>query len=213
MTVTDVIVHVFLLYVTRVWANVVVVDHVSAHRYIGASRGVHLHVCRNEKRPVTKILEPRYITSTRRMFGTKSMTGALLVVCLLSAAGGAAVASQAGMQAPLRILSSLDMQRVANPSPGASVSGAASGAGIAGHDRREMGGLARAMQRSTSHTRRLNTIEDHVVMHASHDNSVYEPVKQRRWGKSPAMAPPLHMDRPDGEFTYIQAKLYPHMSF
>jgi len=138
------------------------------------------------------------------------MAGALLVVCLLSAAEGAVVASRAGMRAPLRIRSSSDIQRVASSSPGASVSGEASGAGIAGHGGREMGGLARAMQRSTSHTGRLNTIEDHVVMHASHDNSVYEPVKQRRWSKSPVMAPPLEMDRPD---TYIKTKLYPHMSF
>jgi len=105
------------------------------------------------------------------------------------------------------------MQRVASPSPGASVSGEASGVGIVGHDGREMEGLARAMQRSTSNTGRLNTIEDHVVRNASNDNSAYEPVKPRRWSKSPVMAPPLHMDRPDEEYTYLKTKLYPHMSF
>ena len=146
------------------------------------------------------------------MSGTTTMTGALLVVYLLSAAEGAAVMSRADMRAPIRIRSSSDMLKVASSSHGASVSGEASGAVIAGHDGREMGGLARSMQRSTSHTGRLNTI-DHVVMHASHDNSVYEPVKQRRWSKSPVMAPPLQMDRPDGEYTYIKTKLYPHMSF
>ena len=168
---------------------------------------------KTKRGPSQKSHNPGTSRHAQRMFGTETMKGVLLVVCLLSAAEGAAVASRAGMRAPLRIRSSSDMQRVASPSPGASVSGEASGVGIAGHDGREIGGLARAMQRSTSHTGRLNTIEDHVVRRTSNDNSAYEPVKQRRWSKSPVMAPPLYMVRPDGEYTYIKTKLYPHMSF
>ncbi|KAJ1481800.1 hypothetical protein T484DRAFT_1953558 [Baffinella frigidus] len=151
------------------------------------------------------------------MFGiTKMAARALLVLCVLAAAEGATVASRAGfLRAPVRVPSSsalqrVDAQSVTDSSPRGSLSGEASGPAIAGgHGWREMGGL-RAMQRSTSHTRRLNSVDE---VHASHDNSVYAAPVQRCWSKTPVMAPPLRTDRPYEEYTYIKTKLYPHMSF
>jgi hypothetical protein len=79
------------------------------------------------------------------------------------------------------------------------------------------------MRRSTSHTRRLGNIgvsRDHHDVHAAHDDSAYEAVQQREslqdmhWSLEPVTSPPpLRTDRPDGEYTYIKTKLYPHLSF
>ena len=134
----------------------------------------------------------------------KMVESGLLLVCLLASAGGA---TNAGMRAPFRISS----KPCLHPWPGSSGS-----PGIA--DGREMVGCILAMQRSTSHSRRLNYIgdmHDHHDVHAAHDDSVYEALQpRRRWSTEPVTSPPpLHTNRPDGAHSYIKTKLYPHLAF
>ncbi|KAJ1495878.1 hypothetical protein T484DRAFT_1760791 [Baffinella frigidus] len=136
----------------------------------------------------------------------KMVESGLLLVCLLASAEGA---THAGMRAPLRISGGAPLY----PLPGSSPRGSP---GIA--DGREMVECILAIQRSTSHSRRLSYIgdrQDHHVVHAAHDDSVYEAVQpRRRWSPEPVTSPPpLLTDRPDGEHTYIKTKLYPHLSF
>ncbi|KAJ1481569.1 hypothetical protein T484DRAFT_1954125 [Baffinella frigidus] len=138
----------------------------------------------------------------------------LLLVCLLAAADGA---THADTRAPLRICSEHSCLHPSVSSPRISP-------GIAGgRDGRGMAECILAMERSTSHSRRLNGIGDrhHHAVHAAHDGTVYEPGGYARkrdlhWSPKPVTCPPpLRTDVPDGEhtYTYIKTKLYPHLSF
>jgi len=127
----------------------------------------------------------------------KMVESRLLLVCLLVAA------TNAGMRTPFRISSTPSL----HPSSGSP--------GIA--EGREMVGRILAMQRSTSHMRRLSNIgdrQDQHCVHAAHDDSVYEALQpRRRWSLEPVTSPPPLRDGPDGEHIYIKTKLYPHLSF
>ena len=131
----------------------------------------------------------------------KMVESRLLLGCLLAAAVGA---TNAGRRAPFRI-SSTPSLRPSSGSPDIA-------------DGRAMVECVLAMQRSTSHSRRLSYLgdrQDHRGVHAAHDDSVYEALQPRgRWSMEPVTTlPPLRTDGPDGEHIYIKTKLYPYLCF
>jgi hypothetical protein len=123
---------------------------------------------------------------------------------------------------PLRIVSDLEISSPVHHQAAVSVPGSiSSGEEVSSLDWVSRKGdvevrTAHGLKRSTSRSSKLCSMvvneRDNLAACVA---EVYQPVVQRsrRWSRWPVDTPPLEWDRQDGEFTYLQTKLYPHLSF